>query len=155
FDQRVEVLELRSKRVQQHERPAGSRAEITKLGPRSTSNVMKRLVQNAGAILNRAVGNVKVRPSMARPKGYDRDAALVAAPDLFWEQGYEATSISDLDQRTGLTRSSLYHEFGSKHELFEAALECYADRVIAQLLADLRNDDATLDTVAALFRRLA
>src|SRR5262249_24207113 len=92
---------------------------------------------------------------MGRPRGYDRDNVLVAARDLFWEQGYEATSISDLEQRTGLNRSSLYHEFGSKHELFEAALECYADRVIAQLLADLRNDEATLDTVAALFRRLA
>jgi AcrR family transcriptional regulator len=92
---------------------------------------------------------------MSRPKGYDRDDVLVAARDLFWERGYEATSISDLEQRTGLNRSSLYQEFGSKHELFEAALECYADRVITQLLADLRDDDATLDTVADLFTRLA
>jgi AcrR family transcriptional regulator len=79
----------------------------------------------------------------------------VAARDLFWERGYAATSIGDLEQRTGVNRSSLYQEFGSKHELFEAALECYADRVISQLLADLRNDDATLDTVAGLFTRLA
>jgi AcrR family transcriptional regulator len=92
---------------------------------------------------------------MGRPKGYDRDDVLVAARDLFWERGYEATSISDLEQRTGLNRSSLYQDFGSKHELFEAALECYADRVITQLLAGLRNDDATLDTVAGLFTRLA
>src|SRR6516162_8946209 len=92
---------------------------------------------------------------MARPKGYDRHAVLVAARDLFWERGYEATSISDLEQRTGLNRSSLYQEFGSKHELFEAALECYADRVITQLFAELRNDDATLDTVAGLFTQLA
>jgi TetR/AcrR family transcriptional regulator, transcriptional repressor for nem operon len=91
---------------------------------------------------------------MGRPKGYDRDAVLVAARDLFWERGYEATSISELEDRTGLNRSSLYQEFGSKRELFDAALECYADRVIATLLAGLRAPDAGLDAVAALFARL-
>jgi AcrR family transcriptional regulator len=93
---------------------------------------------------------------MARPKGYDRDAALTAARDLFWEQGYERVSIADLEQRTGLNRSSIYQEFGSKHELFVAALECYADRIIAGLLADLRDDRRPgLDTIVALFQRLA
>ncbi len=92
---------------------------------------------------------------MGRPRGYDRDAVLVAARDLFWERGYEATSISDLEERTGLNRSSLYQEFGSKHALFEAALECYADRVIAMLLADLRQPDSSLDTVVSLFTRLS
>src|SRR5262245_52431894 len=90
---------------------------------------------------------------MARPKGYDREAVLRAARDLFWERGYEATSVADLEARTGLNRSSLYQEFGSKHGLFEAALECYADQVIARLLADLRQADAGLATVAALFTR--
>jgi len=70
---------------------------------------------------------------MARPKGYDRDAVLVAARDLFWEQGYERASIADLEKRTGLNRSSIYQEFGSKRELFSAALQCYADRVIAEI----------------------
>ena len=70
---------------------------------------------------------------MARPKGYDRDAVLTAARDLFWEQGYEAVSVADLEQRTGLNRSGIYQEFGSKHGLFAAALDCYADRVIAGL----------------------
>jgi len=53
-----------------------------------------------------------------RPKGYDRRAVLVVARDLFWEKGYEATSISDLERHTGLNRSSLYQEFGSKRDLF-------------------------------------
>jgi AcrR family transcriptional regulator len=100
--------------------------------------------------------------SVGRPKGYDRDTALLAARDLFWEQGYERTSIADLETRTGLNRSSIYQEFGSKRELFEAALECYADRVIADLLAGLRSGglrsgpgpEAGLDSVSALFRRL-
>jgi AcrR family transcriptional regulator len=93
---------------------------------------------------------------MARPKGYDRDAVLVAARDLFWEQGYERVSIADLERCTGLNRSSIYQEFGSKHELFAAALECYADRVIADLLADLRDESRPgLDAIIALFQRLA
>src|SRR5215831_79435 len=92
---------------------------------------------------------------MARPKDYDRDDVLLGARDLFWEQGYEATSITELEERTGLNRSSLYHEFGSKYGLFEAALDCYADRVIAMLFADLRDESARLDTVASLFTRLA
>ena len=111
---------------------------------------------------------------MGRPRAYDRDAALLAARDLFWEQGYERTSIADLEERTGLNRSSLYQEFGSKQKLFEASLQCYADRVISGLLAGLRGGTGTgpppegsqpagagltaetgLAAVAALFRRVA
>jgi AcrR family transcriptional regulator len=91
---------------------------------------------------------------LGRPKQYARDETLLAARDLFWERGYEATSISELERRTGLNRSSLYEEFGSKHELFVAALESYADRVIAQWLAALRSEDAGLHTVAGLFTQL-
>jgi AcrR family transcriptional regulator len=93
---------------------------------------------------------------LGRHKGYDRDRALEAARDLFWERGYEATSITELEQRTGLNRSSLYQEFGSKHDLFEAALECYADRVITNVLAVLRDESQPgLDSVIALFREHA
>jgi len=92
---------------------------------------------------------------VARPKSYDKDAAIAAARDLFWERGYEATSVADLEERTGLNRSSIYAEFGSKHGLFEAALECYADRVIVVLHDGLRDGAAGLDAVAGLFTRLA
>ena len=92
---------------------------------------------------------------MARPKDYDRDDVLISARDLFWERGYEATSITELEERTGLNRSSLYREFGSKYGLFEAALDCYADRIIAGLFADVRRDDAGLGAVVALFQHLA
>jgi AcrR family transcriptional regulator len=91
---------------------------------------------------------------MPRPKNYDREAILIPSRDLFWERGYEATSISDIDQRTGLSRSSLYEEYGTKRELFQAALECYADQVIARLLTDLARPGAGLETVASFFERL-
>jgi len=91
---------------------------------------------------------------MGRPKGYDRDQAIVAARDVFWERGYEATSIGDLEVCTGLNRSSVYQEFGSKRGLFDAALECYVDREITAMLAGMQQDDSGLDAVVEFFGRL-
>ena len=93
--------------------------------------------------------------AVGRPKSYHRDDVLAAARDLFWERGYEATSITDLEQHTGLNRSSIYEEFGSKHDLFEAALACYADQVISMLFAEIREDGAGLDAVVGFFAQLA
>jgi len=92
---------------------------------------------------------------MGRPKAYDRDEAVVAARDLFWERGYEATSIGELETCTGLNRSSIYQAFGSKRGLFDAALECYVDREIGAMLAGMRHEAAGLDAVVGFFARLS
>jgi AcrR family transcriptional regulator len=93
---------------------------------------------------------------VGRPKGYDRQAVLLAARDLFWEHGYAATSIADLEQRTGLNRSSIYQEFGSKRGLFDTALECYADGIIASLFDGLGDDNGPgLGSIIALFNSLS
>jgi TetR/AcrR family transcriptional repressor of nem operon len=91
---------------------------------------------------------------MGRPKGYDRDEAVLAARDVFWERGYEATSIGELEACTGLNRSSIYQAFGSKRGLFDAALECYVDREITAMLAGMEQDDAGLDAVVGFFAHL-
>ncbi len=49
---------------------------------------------------------------MGRPKEYVRDEVLDAATHVFWEKGYEGTSVSDLVEGTGLHRRSMYEEFG-------------------------------------------
>jgi TetR/AcrR family transcriptional regulator, transcriptional repressor for nem operon len=77
---------------------------------------------------------------MPRPRGYAREAVLEAAKDVFWENGYEGTVLSELEQRTGLNRSSLYLEFGSKQELFSAVLDLYYDEVVDPLLTGLESD---------------
>jgi TetR/AcrR family transcriptional repressor of nem operon len=74
---------------------------------------------------------------MPRPRSYERAAVVEAAKEAFWENGYEGTVLSELEQRTGLNRSSLYLGFGSKQELFSAALDLYYDEVVEPLIGAL------------------
>lgn len=62
---------------------------------------------------------------MARPKEFDRDTALRQAMATFWAKGYEGTSVADLTEAMGISRSSLYETFGDKQDLFREALDFY------------------------------
>ncbi|MFB5679002.1 TetR/AcrR family transcriptional regulator [Paenibacillus terreus] len=62
---------------------------------------------------------------MARIREFDEQKALTEAMHLFWEKGYEATSLSDLTTRMGIQKPSIYAAFGDKSSLFEAALRKY------------------------------
>ncbi len=64
-------------------------------------------------------------PPIGRPRIFDMEAVLEAAMLLFWEQGYEATSLAQLRETTGLSSASLYGAFGSKEGLFGKAVEHY------------------------------
>jgi TetR/AcrR family transcriptional repressor of nem operon len=66
---------------------------------------------------------------MPRQKEFDPEKALEDAMLLFRDQGYDATSVQDLVDRTGINRFSLYATFKSKHDLFVAALEAYYNQV--------------------------
>lgn len=63
-----------------------------------------------------------------RPRSFDRDAALAAAVELFWRNGYDATSVAMLTAAMGVTPPSLYAAFGDKHRLFEEASALYFQR---------------------------
>ena len=63
---------------------------------------------------------------MVRTKEFDPEVALERAVELFWERGYEKTSLHDLVERMGIGRRSLYDTFGDKHTLFLAALRRYS-----------------------------
>ncbi|MEO9323502.1 TetR/AcrR family transcriptional regulator [Nocardioides sp. C4-1] len=63
-----------------------------------------------------------------RPRSFDRDAALQAAVEHFWRDGYEATSISTLTAAMGVSPPSLYAAFGDKQRLFEEASATYFAR---------------------------
>ena len=62
---------------------------------------------------------------MARPREFDETDAIRVAADTFWRRGYQATSIKDVEEATGLTAGSLYKAYGSKRELFALCLEQY------------------------------
>lgn len=83
---------------------------------------------------------------MARPREFDTTEALSQAMQVFWSKGYEATSLSDLVDAMGLSKSSFYDTFGSKHEVFLAAIEHYKNTVTRQV--------ATVATLEAPARRL-
>jgi TetR/AcrR family transcriptional repressor of nem operon len=62
---------------------------------------------------------------MARPREFDEQAVLDAATQRFWMNGYEATSMRDLAEGTGLTSPSLYNAFGDKRALYRLVLDRY------------------------------
>ena len=66
-------------------------------------------------------------PTRGRPRTFDEEAVLDALTALFWRQGYEATSMADIVEASGLNKSSLYNTFGSKQELFATILDRYVD----------------------------
>jgi TetR/AcrR family transcriptional repressor of nem operon len=62
---------------------------------------------------------------MARTKDFDEQAVLQKAICLFWNKGYNGTSMQDLVEGLGISRSSLYDTFGDKHQLYLKALDAY------------------------------
>ncbi|MEV6396729.1 helix-turn-helix domain-containing protein [Streptomyces sp. NPDC051907] len=92
---------------------------------------------------------------MARTKEFDPDAALQAALELFWQRGYEATSMADLVERLGIGRASIYATFGNKHQLYLKALDRYGERQHPRLTDELSSPGPALPAVRELVRRFA
>lgn len=86
-----------------------------------------------------------------RPRGFDRDAALDAGVELFRRRGFEASSLEALTEAMGISRSSFYAAFGSKHGVLIAALERYS----SERLATLGAIAARPDPAPALLRALS
>jgi TetR/AcrR family transcriptional regulator, transcriptional repressor for nem operon len=78
--------------------------------------------------------HVNVDERMARPREFDEEVVLDAAMQCFWAQGYEATSVKDLIERTGLTAASLYNAYGDKRAMFRTALDHYIEKSIGARL---------------------
>lgn len=81
---------------------------------------------------------------MARPRNFDEEDVLRKAMALFWSKGYESTSLAELLQTTGLSKSSLYETFGSKRELFLRAFQLYKKDRMDGLTEGLSQPDAYL-----------
>jgi AcrR family transcriptional regulator len=64
---------------------------------------------------------------MGRPRAFDADEALERAMAVFWEQGYEGATLTDLTAAMGISRTSMYAAFGNKEDLFARALQRYTE----------------------------
>ena len=87
---------------------------------------------------------------MVRPSEFDRDEAIASAIKVFARQGFEAASTSDLLERMGIARQSLYGAFGDKRGLFLEALRRYAAGSLAQMREALAEGTAAEGIEAAL-----
>jgi len=88
---------------------------------------------------------------MVRTRTFDPSAALTKAVDLFASKGYADTSMDDIVRATGVSRYGLYGTFGNKRELFEQALDRYADSMGKQSFLRLLEPDASLAHIRRIF----
>ena len=95
------------------------------------------------------------KPPLGRPRGFDAEAALRIALDVFWRQGYEAVSLDALSDAMGLSRSSFYACFGSKHALLMAAVRVYADERYAALTERVASCSDPREAVRAMLAVIA
>jgi len=91
---------------------------------------------------------------MARPREFDEDEVLDRALDIFWEHGYEGTSIDELVAATGLGRASLYGAFGDKEQVFTKAVERYSARM-SDSLSIVDGEPSARAALSQLVRHLA
>jgi len=90
-----------------------------------------------------------------RPLEFDPEQVLEAAMQLFWRKGYEATSLQDLLAAMGLSKSSFYQTFKSKHTLFKACLRHYRQMLGQDLARQMEQAGSGKAFLQNLFHGLA
>lgn len=91
---------------------------------------------------------------MGRMQTFDTDDAVRSARAVFWERGYEEASLPELERATGLSRSSIYHAFGNKRGLFDAAVASYLREIIHPRLQPLEAAKVAPDALTNYFTGL-
>ena len=89
---------------------------------------------------------------MARTKGFNQEEVLDKAVQLFWTNGYNATSANDLVKELGLSRSSLYDTYGDKRTLFINSLKRYRETIVLEMLHMIDNSTNIKHTIKEVFR---
>lgn len=90
---------------------------------------------------------------MPRTKEFEPEAALHSAMELFWTNGYAATSMRDLLDGMGIGRGSFYDTFGDKHSLFLASLDRFETLRTAWILEALEGPEPPLESIRHVFER--
>lgn len=88
---------------------------------------------------------------MVRTREFDPATALSKAVELFSSKGYAETSMEDIVRATGVSRYGIYGTFGSKRELFEQALERFAENMGKRSFLRLLDPDASIASIERIF----
>jgi TetR/AcrR family transcriptional repressor of nem operon len=88
---------------------------------------------------------------MARPRQFEEHEAIEALMKVFWDKGYEATTMQDLVRASGLLKGSLYGAFGDKQAMYLAALKHYNRTRIQAEIDMLAGDGSARQKIARLF----
>lgn len=88
---------------------------------------------------------------MPRPRTHTRESLADAALDIFWRNGFKQTSMDDLVRTIGVSRHSLYSEFGNKRDLFASVFDVYQRDVVTPAFAQVEADDAGLAQIEGYF----
>lgn len=91
---------------------------------------------------------------MARTKDFDEKEVLNKAICLFWHKGYNGTSMQDLVDQLGISRSSLYDTYGDKHTLYLKALESYQQSAGNELCATINGAASAKKAISNLLELL-
>jgi AcrR family transcriptional regulator len=89
---------------------------------------------------------------MARWEPGARERLVVAAVDLFTEQGYDATTVAQIAERAGVTKSTFFRHFADKRELLVAGQETLS-RLLAEGIADAPSTATPLEAIAVGLER--
>jgi TetR/AcrR family transcriptional repressor of nem operon len=88
---------------------------------------------------------------MARPREFEEDTVLEAVTQRFWSNGYEATSMRDLADQTGMTTPSLYNAFGDKRAIYRLVLDRYVRLALEACSTIFGGDDPPLRALERYF----
>ncbi|SDN04218.1 transcriptional regulator, TetR family [Paenibacillus sp. yr247] len=91
---------------------------------------------------------------MSRNNNFDIDKAIENAMEVFWEKGYEGSSMQDLVDVLRLSRSSIYETFGSKKDLYLVALDKYEDQANECLVPILYEKGTAKDLLFRFFNKV-
>lgn len=87
---------------------------------------------------------------MSRTKAYIEEEVIEKATELFWRNGYESTSMRELEEAMGINKFSIYASFGSKQGVFLESVKCYKNK-LQPLITKLKNSTKGKEAIEEFF----